>query len=688
MTEDNTRSNATAGIMTVPWIDGLKGLSGYTCSGPSPAAMGYAFDTPSGAPGFAEPAKMALSGTTDVQWFQSVEQLSSILRVKSGLSAAYGLFSGGAAENFVRNININTYSIYLVIYASYSTDIVSCDGVQPALLPEALALTASQFRAKYGDYFVIGKKRGGEFIAVLELTANTSETKDKLIAATQFDVKSPSVSVKSNLSAGISKALSIAGVSMRIHVKEEGVGTDPINLASAGGAGLKKIKRESVAVAKKVGEKTIDIKKGDDKSVDAKKADDKTVDSKKADDKKTDDKKPDDKKTDDKKATDKKTDESGVLKKGTELEAPKVDTDDEFIDDADVSSYEVDENSPLIGNLLQAADNMKAQVAKHGVDRFAIVKPYQLLPTSPLDEVIFSPNGKEEIYERLEQVYARAKFIRDSADYAIDAIQNGNAADSFNQKEPDLQKLRTEMNTVIGKVLEIDQKLKSGEKVAAVWDQVPTMPDTSRLPVRYRAAVQTRIEAPIITDPEQVMADLMKAENELTQFSSEIAKKVLSTYQDNCKRASSALQLIMEGISALKQGMTTVDDVTPSLVEYVQTNRHQVRQKTDDLRQAMSRQTDAEVEALKRLHGIADKITGDDVPSSATYNTNGKVGTAMADVWSALDSSVIELDRATRSIPGNKGFAEVVGFNEVNWSSIMHSFKAAATMWSPRGAGG
>lgn len=682
---------AQAGIITVPWLDGLKPFSGYDNSSAQAMAKGDAFDLPSNGAGFdLDGGSMALTGTTDVQWFQSVEELASVLRVKGGVSAAYSIFSGGLAGDFLRNVSINTYSIYLVIHAVYNAQFERCDKVQPPLTTQASTATAQVFRQKYGDYFVIGKQKGGERIIVLELTANTAETKSKLITATQFDVKSPVVSVKSNLSSGISSALSIAGVSLRLHLAEEGVGPGTLGLAGATGSGLKKIATKPATKPTPKAEST-----GTDATKTTAKVEDKKPPAKEDEKKpaaKEDEKKPAAKAGDAKPGDAKATGKEDPAKAGeapVELpnkEAPNVTTDDDLVGSAEVNSYEVDANSPLIDSLLKAADSMKAEVTTYGVNRFALVKPFTLLQNSPLDSVLFTPNGKDDLYDRMEKVFNRAKFIRDSADYAIDASVAGADISTYSASEDDLANLRKEMQGVMGTVVAMDASLRSGAKtVADAWSSLPDIPNMSRLPARFRAVALLTVDTPIVATPVDIMASLMDNANALQVIDPHDARAVLNGFQSHCVRAETAISETVKALVALLDGTATVDEAASYIADLASGGQHSTNQLCDDLRgkltRALQRADKTETAALAKARVLVDQITGD-ASGASEYGTNARVGTAMTDIWVALVAASTSITMATRAIPPNKALGDVLSFKRNEWEKIASTFGTAAKQWS------
>ena len=124
------------------------------------------------------------------------------LDVEGSLSASYGPISGDANIKFAQKNTMSDLDIALVVTAKQDDLIVKCDQVDFNKLQlrnsvstqiKAGKLNISQFKEKYGAYFIIGFEYGGHFTFISKTTVSSQHDK------TAFD-GSLSIKLSSNVS--------------------------------------------------------------------------------------------------------------------------------------------------------------------------------------------------------------------------------------------------------------------------------------------------------------------------------------------------------------------------------------------------------------------------------------------------------------------------------------------------------
>jgi hypothetical protein len=222
----NLPDNKAGGVITIPWGPGMRAGSGYD----------YVARTSKGvAPGKSTFKDQNLGNEfvdVSITRVENVEELQDYLRVEAGVSGAYKMFGGSASADFVRNVNINRYSIYFLVRA---VAICKAEQATPLKLSDKVAnLNAEKFRLKFGDHFVSARKKGSVFFALLEMKTDSEETRMAVVASLKasFGDKKTSklASIKGNFSSAVMKAASHQGVSLSMRIIAEGVGPNFLKL--------------------------------------------------------------------------------------------------------------------------------------------------------------------------------------------------------------------------------------------------------------------------------------------------------------------------------------------------------------------------------------------------------------------------------------------------------------------------
>lgn len=185
------------GPRNIPFVDGMD--------------LGLGFDDLTGEPGslaavtFTPTEAIADSGqeaTYDTVIITTAEQLYEQLNVSVNAEGRYGLFSSKGKFEFLDKSHFSRTATFLVAHATVNSAFIRAK--DPAPVEDAKQLVKDRntelFRQRYGDYFIRGIQSGGEYIAIISITSEESQTEQKLAAnlKASFDgiVASGSLSVE------------------------------------------------------------------------------------------------------------------------------------------------------------------------------------------------------------------------------------------------------------------------------------------------------------------------------------------------------------------------------------------------------------------------------------------------------------------------------------------------------------
>jgi len=138
---------------------------------------------------------------------KTVTELAKSLQIDASLSASYmGLGSVDAKTSFFSSLNVTTYSLSIVVYASKVTGSMTRTN---AALKKDIAIPAdddqlADFVSTYGDSYVSSITLGGEYYAVYTFYSESEEEQTKLEA----DLKASGVVAGVSLSAELSTKMS------------------------------------------------------------------------------------------------------------------------------------------------------------------------------------------------------------------------------------------------------------------------------------------------------------------------------------------------------------------------------------------------------------------------------------------------------------------------------------------------
>lgn len=154
----------------VPFTDGMKiGLGYNRLTGdrlPTPAVQGLSISSLQGAGG--------QQVTIDCTTIQDVETLHKSLGISVDAGGSYIGFSGSAKVDYANSCDFSSFSTYVVIRVSVRNATETIDS--PTFSPDANELLVNnnpdRFRQRFGDTFISGVLKGGEYFAIYQITGS------------------------------------------------------------------------------------------------------------------------------------------------------------------------------------------------------------------------------------------------------------------------------------------------------------------------------------------------------------------------------------------------------------------------------------------------------------------------------------------------------------------------------------
>ncbi|HME09427.1 MAG TPA: hypothetical protein VKG25_20375 [Bryobacteraceae bacterium] len=213
----------------VAFKDGMKlGLGYDRLSGdvlPSPAVQGSGISAVQGAAG--------QQVSIDCVTIQDVETLHRSLGISVDAGGSYMGFSGSAKVDYVHSCDFSSFSTYVMVRVSVQDAFESLDG--PVFGADATDLIVTnnktRFRDRFGDAFITGVKKGGEYFAIYQMTGTDQSERESVAVKVHAAFNSGLTSAELNTSINTATARSESHLEVRVHVFRQGsIGTADLNL--------------------------------------------------------------------------------------------------------------------------------------------------------------------------------------------------------------------------------------------------------------------------------------------------------------------------------------------------------------------------------------------------------------------------------------------------------------------------
>jgi hypothetical protein len=192
---------------------------------PSPAVQGTAITPVQGAGG--------QQVSSDCVTIQDVQTLHQSLGLSVDAGGSYMGFSGNAKVDYVHSCDFSSFSTYVLVRVSVQDAFESIDA--PAFTPDAndLLLTNSKdrFRQRYGDAFISGIKKGGEFFAIYQLSGSDQSEREDIAVKVHAAYNGGLTTAELNTAINTSTARSSSHLEVSVHVFRQGtISTADLNL--------------------------------------------------------------------------------------------------------------------------------------------------------------------------------------------------------------------------------------------------------------------------------------------------------------------------------------------------------------------------------------------------------------------------------------------------------------------------
>jgi hypothetical protein len=213
----------------VPFTDGMKiGLGYNRLTGdrlPTPAVQGLSISSLQGASG--------QQVTVDCTTIQDVETLHKSLGISVDAGGSYMGFSGSAKVDYANSCDFSSFSTYVVIRVSVRNATETIDS--PAFSPDANELLVNnnpdRFRQRFGDTFIAGVLKGGEYFAIYQITGSDQSEKESMAVNVHAAFNGVLASAELNTSINTAKSESKSHLEVKVHVFRQGtISTADVNL--------------------------------------------------------------------------------------------------------------------------------------------------------------------------------------------------------------------------------------------------------------------------------------------------------------------------------------------------------------------------------------------------------------------------------------------------------------------------
>ncbi|MBB5960484.1 hypothetical protein FHS29_007108 [Saccharothrix tamanrassetensis] len=161
---------------------------------------------------------------SDCVTIQDVTTLHEQLGIDIAASGSHGPLSGNAKVQFANECDFSTFSTYVVVRVSVENAFESFD--DPVFTADAEELlinnNSTRFRARFGDCYIHGLKKGGEFFAIYQMTSTSKSERQSL--AVEVNAAFDGVVTSAELAAKVrtAKSQSASHLEVGVHVFRQG----------------------------------------------------------------------------------------------------------------------------------------------------------------------------------------------------------------------------------------------------------------------------------------------------------------------------------------------------------------------------------------------------------------------------------------------------------------------------------
>lgn len=208
------------GSQVIDFRDGMKIGRGYN------RLTGEVLESPS----VTGPSITAVQGaggqlvTTKFSTIRDVEALHKSLGISVDAGGSYFGFSGSAKVDYVNSCDFSSYSIYVMVRVTVRGAFESIDA--PVFSPDALELVANnnpdRFRERFGDSYIAGIQKGGEYFAIYQVTSSDESERESLATDVRSAFDGLLASAELNTSVRTAKSNSKSHLDVKVFTFRQG----------------------------------------------------------------------------------------------------------------------------------------------------------------------------------------------------------------------------------------------------------------------------------------------------------------------------------------------------------------------------------------------------------------------------------------------------------------------------------
>ena len=204
----------------VPFLDGMKVGLGYNRltgdRSPTTAVEGASVSALAGAVG--------QQVTFDITTIEDVETLHKTLGISIDAGGSYMGFSGSTKVDYASSCDFSAFSTYVVVKVSVQDAAETLDS--PVFSKDATELLVNnnpdRFRQRFGDTFIAGVKKGGEYFAIFQISGTNTTEKESVANQVHAAYNGGLTTAELNTSVKTTTERSTSHLETSIHVFRQG----------------------------------------------------------------------------------------------------------------------------------------------------------------------------------------------------------------------------------------------------------------------------------------------------------------------------------------------------------------------------------------------------------------------------------------------------------------------------------
>jgi hypothetical protein len=114
------------------------------------------------------------SSTFFMKQIETTEDIASELQVSVDAEAQFSMFGGSDKFRFTNSKSVHNYHLYLLIHVVVTNPDTVLNDVRLKSNAADVAVDPARFHEEFGDFFVLGERKGGEYAALLDIHTSDS----------------------------------------------------------------------------------------------------------------------------------------------------------------------------------------------------------------------------------------------------------------------------------------------------------------------------------------------------------------------------------------------------------------------------------------------------------------------------------------------------------------------------------